>query len=130
VSSTYQLEIYKKPLKAIKSGLKRVEIRTNNSYEKINYDELVPGDLISFQIIAGPPFNGLEVVEANALMVEVISVLKYKDPRELLEQEGLEVLSTLVTNIDEGIKLLYSFHEYEEMIPLHGIYAIHIRPVT
>jgi ASC-1-like (ASCH) protein len=63
-------------------------------------------------------------------MVEVVSVIKYRDPRELLKQEGLEVLSSLVANIDDGIELLYSFHEYKEMIPVHGIFAIHIQPVT
>ena len=61
---------------------------------------------------------------------EVVSVIKYRDPKELLKQEGLEVLSSLVANIDDGIELLYNFHEYKEMIPVHGIFAIHIQPVT
>ena len=63
-------------------------------------------------------------------MLEVLSVEKYKDPKELLEKEGLQVLSTLVTNIEEGVELLYSFHEYKEMIPKHGIFAIHIKPLN
>ena len=130
MSTSYSLEIYKKPLEAIQAGIKKVEIRTNNSYEQINYNRLQVGDTISFQVISGPPFVGLDVIEADALMVEVVSVIKYKDPRELLKQEGLEVLSTLVSNIDDGIELLYSFHEYKEMIPVHGIFAIHIQPVT
>ena len=130
MSTSYSLEIYKKPLEAIQAGIKKVEIRTNNSYEQINYNRLQVGDIISFQVISGPPFVGLDVIEADALMVEVVSVIKYRDPRELLKQEGLEVLSTLVSNIDDGIELLYSFHEYKEMIPVHGIFAIHIQPVT
>lgn len=130
MSTSYSLEIYKKPLEAIQAGIKKVEIRTNNSYEQINYNKLQVGDTISFQVISGPPFVGLDVIEADALMVEVVSVIKYRDPRELLKQEGLEVLSTLVSNIDDGIELLYSFHEYKEMIPVHGIFAIHIQPVT
>ena len=130
MSTSYSLEIYKKPLEAIQAGIKKVEIRTNNSYEQINYNKLQVGDTISFQVISGPPFVGLDVIEADALMVEVVSVIKYRDPRELLKQEGLEVLSTLVSNIDDGIELLYGFHEYKEMIPVHGIFAIHIQPVT
>ena len=130
MSTSYSLEIYKKPLEAIQAGIKKVEIRTNNSYEQINYNRLQVGDTISFQVISGPPFVGLDVIESDALMVEVVSVIKYRDPRELLKQEGLEVLSTLVSNIDDGIELLYSFHEYKEMIPVHGIFAIHIQPVT
>jgi len=130
MSTSYSLEIYKKPLEAIQAGIKKVEIRTNNSYEQINYNRLQVGDTISFQVISGPPFVGLDVIEADALMVEVISVIKYRDPKELLKQEGLEVLSSLVANIDHGIELLYSFHEYKEMIPVHGIFAIHIQPVT
>ena len=130
MNKKYKLEIYESSLKAIKSGLKKVEIRTNNTYEEINYDQLLPGDILSFQIIAGPPFIGLEVITPDALEVEVLKVIKYKDPEALLEQEGLDVLSTLVETIQEGVDLLYSFHEYKEMIPVHGIFAIHIRPIV
>ena len=126
MNNKYKLEIYESSLKAIKSGLKKVEIRTNNTYEEINYDQLLPGDILSFQIIPGPPFIGLEIITPDALEVEVLKVVKYKDPEALLEQEGLNVLSTLVETIDEGVELLYSFHEYKEMIPVHGIFAIHI----
>ena len=125
----YKLEIYKKPLKAIKNGTKRIEIRTNNSYENINYEALQPGDLISFQIINGPPFVNLDVVVPDALKVRVLNVVKYKGPEDLLLTEGLEVLSTLVNSLEEGIEMLYSFHEYREMIPIHGIYAIEIETI-
>lgn len=124
------LEIYKMPLEAIRSGIKKVEIRTNNSYESIRYDKLSKGEQISFQIISGPPFVGLNVIEANALTVEVIAVRHYSNPRELLENEGIEVLSTMCETIDEGVELLYSFHEYQDMIPIHGIFAIEIRVLT
>ena len=130
MNKEYKLEIYESPLKAIQSGLKKVEIRTNNTYEEINYDQLLPGDILSFQIIAGPPFIGLEVITPDALEVEVLKVIKYKDPEALLEQEGLDVLSTLVETIQEGVDLLYSFHEYKEMIPVHGIFAIHITSIN
>ena len=126
MSKKYKLEIYESSLKAIKSGFKKVEIRTNNTYEEINYDQLLPRDILSIQIIPGPPFIGLEIITPDALEVEVLKVVKYKDPEALLEQEGLNVLSTLVETIDEGVELLYSFHEYKEMIPVHGIFAIHI----
>lgn len=125
----YKLEIYKKPLKAIKNGIKRIEIRTNNSYENIDYKYLQPGDLISFQIINGPPFVNLDVVVPDALKVRVLNVIKYKDPKDLLVKEGLDVLSTLVNSLEEGVEMLYSFHEYKEMIPIHGIYAIEIETI-
>tara|TARA_Y100001949_G_scaffold175761_1_gene186464 strand:+ start:1120 stop:1509 length:390 start_codon:yes stop_codon:yes gene_type:complete len=125
----YKLEIYKKPLKAIKNGTKRIEIRTNNSYENIDYNYLQPGDLISFQIINGPPFVNLDVVVPDALKVRVLNVIKYKDPKDLLVKEGLDVLSTLVNSLEEGVEMLYSFHEYKEMIPIHGIYAIEIETI-
>ena len=125
----YKLEIYKKPLKAIKNGTKRIEIRTNNSYENIDYNYLQPGDLISFQIINGPPFVNLDVVVPDALKVRVLNVIKYKDPKDLLIKEGLDVLSTLVNSLEEGVEMLYSFHEYKEMIPIHGIYAIEIETI-
>ncbi len=125
----YKLEIYKKPLKAIRNGTKRIEIRTNNSYENIDYKYLQPGDLISFQIINGPPFVNLDVVVPDALKVRVLNVIKYKDPKDLLVKEGLDVLSTLVNSLEEGIEMLYSFHEYKEMIPIHGIYAIEIETI-
>lgn len=129
MASEYQLEIYKKPLEAIKSGSKRIEIRTNNSYENVQYDLLEHGDIISFQIINGPPFVNLDVIDSDALQVRVKNVIKYRDPKELLIKEGLEVLSTLVDSLEEGIELLYSFHEYKEMIPIHGIYAIEIEVI-
>ena len=125
--NSYKLEIYQRPLDAIKSGAKRVEIRTNNSYEAIQYDQLTKGDHIAFQVISGPPFVGLDVIKPNALTVEVLDVRNYPDPRALLMTEGLGVLSNLSDSIDEGVELLYSFHEYKEMIPIHGIFAIEIR---
>ena len=126
MTSLYKLEIYKKPLDAIKNGSKNIEIRTNNSYEAIDYSLLKVDDIISFQIINGPPFVNLDVVTPDALKVKVKRVTNYRNPEELLLNEGLQVLSTLVNSLDEGIKMLYSFHEYEEMIPIHGIFAIEI----
>ena len=126
MTSLYKLEIYKKPLEAIKNGSKNIEIRTNNSYEAIDYSLLKVDDIISFQIIDGPPFVNLDVVTPDALKVKVKRVTNYRNPEELLLNEGLQVLSTLVNSLDEGIKMLYSFHEYEEMIPIHGIFAIEI----
>jgi len=126
MTSLYKLEIYKKPLDAIKNGTKHIEIRTNNSYEAIDYSLLKVDDVISFQIINGPPFINLDVITPDALKVKVKRVTNYRNPEELLLNEGLQVLSTLVNSLDEGIKMLYSFHEYEEMIPIHGIFAIEI----
>ena len=123
--SIYSLEIYRKPLEAIISGEKKVEIRTNNTYENIDYTKLEPYDIIKFQIINGPPFVGLEIVEKDALSVEVLKVIKYKNPEDLLKNEGLEVLSGIVSSLEEGVEMLYSFEEYKEMIPIHGIFAIH-----
>ena len=129
MTSLYKLEIYKKPLDAIKNGSKNIEIRTNNSYEAIDYSLLKVDDIISFQIINGPPFVNLDVVTPDALKVKVKRVTNYRNPEELLLNEGLQVLSTLVNSLDEGIKMLYSFHEYEEMIPIHGIFAIEIEKI-
>ena len=96
MTSLYKLEIYKKPLDAIKNGTKNIEIRTNNSYEAIDYSLLKVDDIISFQIINGPPFVNLDVVTPDALKVKVKRVTNYRNPEELLLNEGLQVLSTLV----------------------------------
>ena len=128
--SIYSLEIYRKPIEAIISGTKKVEIRTNNSYENIDYTKLEPYDIIKFQIINGPPFVGLEIVEKDALSVEVLKVIKYKNPEDLLKNEGLEVLSGIVSSLGEGVEMLYSFEEYKEMIPIHGIFAIHFNLIS
>jgi len=129
MANEYKLEIYRKPLEAIKNGTKRIEIRTNNSYEDIDYKLLQSGDIISLQVINGPPFVNLDVIDPDALKVKVTNVKNYKDPEELLIKEGLEVLSTLVNSLEEGIEMLYSFHEYKDMIPLHGIFAIEIKTI-
>lgn len=128
--SDYKLEIYRKPLEAIIAGSKKVEIRTNNSYEAIEYDKLEAGDRIQFQVISGPPFIGLEVIEPDALSVTVKAVRQYPDAGALLDGEGMQVLSTLCDTKEEGIVLLNSFHEYQEMIPVHGIFAIEIEPTV
>ena len=128
--SIYPLEIYRKPLEAIISGRKKVEIRTNNSYENIDYTKLEPYDIIKFQIINGPPFVSLEIVEKDILSVEVLKVIKYKNPEDLLKNEGLEVLSGIVSSLEEGVEMLYSFEEYKEMIPIHGIFAIHFNLIS
>ena len=128
--SIYPLEIYRKPLEAIISGRKKVEIRTNNSYENIDYTKLEPYDIIKFQIINGPPFVGLEIVEKDALSIEVLKVIKYENPKDLLKKEGLEVLSGIVSSLEEGVQILYSFEEYKEMIPIHGIFAIHFNLIN
>ena len=127
--TTFPLEIYQTPLDAISSGKKKVEIRTNNGYKAIRYDQLNAGDHIAFQVISGPPFIGLDVITPNALIVEVIAVRHYIDPKALLIAEGMVVLSQHCETLAEGVKRLYSFHEYKEMIPIHGIFAIEIRPV-
>ncbi len=128
--SIYSLEIYRKPLEAIISGKKKVEIRTNNTYENIDYKKLQTGDIIKFQIIKGPPFVGLEIIEKDALSIEVITVINYKNPEDLLKNEGLEVLSGIVSSLEEGVEMLYSFEEYKEMIPIHGIFAIHFNLIS
>ena len=128
--SIYSLEIYRKPLEAIISGKKKVEIRTNNTYENIDYTKLEPYDIIKFQIINGPPFVSLEIVEKDVLSVEVLKVIKYKNPEDLLKNEGLEVLSGIVSSLKEGVQILYSFEEYKEMIPIHGIFAIHFNLIS
>ena len=127
--TTFPLEIYQTPLDAIRSGKKKVEIRTNNGYEAIRYDQLRVGDRIAFQVISGPPFIGLEVITPNALIAEVIAVRHYVDPTALLIAEGMAVLSQHCETLEEGVERLYSFHQYKEMIPIHGIFAIEIRPV-
>ena len=78
MANEYKLEIYRKPLEAIKNGTKRIEIRTNNSYEDIDYKLLQSGDIISFQVINGPPFVNLDVIIPDALKVKVLNVKNYK----------------------------------------------------
>ena len=57
-------------------------------------------------------------------------MIKYKNPEDLLKKEGLEVLSGIVSSLAEGIQMLYSFEEYKEMIPIHGIFAIHFNLIS
>ena len=76
------------------------------------------------------PFVGLEIVEKDALSIEVLKVIKYKNPEDLLKKEGLEVLSGIVSSLEEGVQILYSFEEYKEMIPIHGIFAIHFNLIN
>ena len=53
-----------------------------------------------------------------------------KYSKDLLKKEGLEVLSGIVSSLEEGVQILYSFEEYKEMIPIHGIFAIHFNLIN
>ena len=57
-------------------------------------------------------------------------MIKYKNPEDLLKNEGLEVLSGIVSSLEEGVEMLYGFEEYKEMIPIHGIFAIHFNLIS
>ena len=57
-------------------------------------------------------------------------MIKYKNPEDLLKNVGLEVLSGIVSSLEEGVEMLYSFEEYKEMIPIHGIFAIHFNLIN
>ena len=68
--SIYSLEIYRKPLEAINSGRKKVEIRTNNSYENIDYKSaLLEGFNVANRILG--------FVNAPALIQYVLLDMSY-----------------------------------------------------
>ena len=49
----YFTKIYQLPFNAIVAGTKKFELRTNTSYEEIDYTKLTTGDQIEFEVISG-----------------------------------------------------------------------------
>jgi ASC-1-like (ASCH) protein len=113
----YNLDLNGRPFKAIKAGTKKVESRTPKNSDDKRYEEMVPGDTITF----------IDNVTGEQLLCEILSVHHYNDVRKMLETEGTENVLSSGLDIEGGIKSYNSLEGYEERIKKYGIYAIGVR---
>lgn len=113
----YTLHLRNRPFQAIKNGTKRVEGRAPNDSHDKQFEEIKPGDYISF-----------ENEETNEIvMTEVVFVHHYSSVKEMLEKEGPENVLSSKGTIEQGIESYYSLGDYKERIHKFGIYAIGIK---
>ena len=80
-----------------------------------------------FQTIVG--YNLLE--EINNFISKKTCIVTMKDLWEKFESNLHDFSDAyFVSSLEEGVEMLYSFEEYKEMIPIHGIFAIHFNLIS
>jgi ASC-1-like (ASCH) protein len=126
----YYTEIYQLPFNAILAGTKKFELRSNTSYEKIDYRSLKTDDQIEFKVIAGPPFVNFDVINNQRLVITIGEIKHFSSARALFEQEGYKWCSFEPNSIEEAIDWIHQILEYKTSIPLYGIYAFEIKKAT
>ena len=115
----YNFDINPRAFKAIKEKTKRVEIRTTkleNSH--FDYSILKPNDIIIF------------TSDNEKIQCLITEINWYKSIEELLTLEGTRYTLSSTDDYEAGIKSINSLDGYKEAIPVNGIYAIHIEPIT
>lgn len=113
----YDLNLNARPFQAIKAGTKKIEGRTQKDETDKRYEEMRPGDTITF--------TNKETKET--ITCEVLFVSKYPDTRSMLEAEGTKNVLSSGLDIQGGINSYNRIEGYEERIKLFGIYAIGVK---
>ena len=113
-----ELELNDRAFNAINNGTKKVEIRVKTPNSTVIYKLLKYDDYIKF-------------VNTNndKIVCRVLKVNWYKTIRRLLEVEGTLYTLSSTNDIEEGIRSINSFKDYEKSIKANGVYAIHIRKI-
>ena len=112
------LDINDQAFKAIKNGIKKVEIRVTTNKEKKDYGNINSGDIIIFS-------NS----KNERLKCKVIENIWYKNEKELLMVEGTKYTLSSTNDFQIGVKSINSFKNYTQGIKENGIYAIHIKSI-
>lgn len=113
----YSLGLNDRPFKAIKVGTKKIEGRTPKDESDKRYEEMCPGDTLTFT----------NNTTAEVMTCEVLFVRHYDDVRSMLKIEGTKNVLSSGLEIEGGIKSYNSLEGYEERIKKFGIYAIGVR---
>lgn len=108
-----------RPFQAIKARTKKIEGRTPKDELDKRYDQMKPGDTLTFTNNA----------TREVMACEILSIGKYPDVRSMLEAEGTKNVLSSVLDIAGGIESYNSLDGYEGRIKRFGIYAIGVRPV-
>jgi len=122
----YYSQIYQLPFDAILKCIKKFELRTNTSYETIDYSKIQKGDQIEFSVIAGPPFVDFTVINNIRLLITIGRVYHFDSARTLFKKKGFKWCSFNPESIDEAVDWIHQILEYEPCIKKHGIYALEI----
>ena len=107
------LKINDRAAKAIKDGLKRVELRVYKGDK--DYSKLKHGDVLNFVSKNGESF-----------FCKVLEVNHYDSAEELFTLEGTRYTTSSTNDFDTAVKNINKIEGYQEAIKEYGIYAIHI----
>ena len=114
----YKLEINDRPFKAIMAGTKKVEGRTPTEFDKIPFEKLKPGDLLTF----------INNMSNDTQEVKVTFVHHYSGVKEMFEKEGIQnVLSSEPKTISHGVESYNLLNGYKEGVKKNGIFAIGLK---
>ena len=112
----YKFNINSRAFCAIKNKTKRVEIRcTKLGLDNFDYGILNINDNIEFTSFTG-----------EKMLCLIKKVNHYKSIEDLLTYEGTKYTLSSTNCYEEGIKSINSIEGYKDLIPVNGIYAIHI----
>ena len=114
----YDLSLNDRPFRAIKAGTKKIEGRTPRDEKDHRYEEMKPGDTLTFT----------NNVTGEQMVCTVLSVAHYPNTRAMLEAEGTKNVLSSGGNIEAGIESYNSLEGYKERIEKYGLYAIGVRP--
>lgn len=115
----YNLSLNNRAFKAIKTGTKKVEIRSTKLDNSFDYSILKEKDIIEFT-----SYNN------EKLKCLITKINWYPSIEELLTIEGTKYTLSSTDDYYEGIKSINSLDGYKESIPINGVFAIHITPIT
>lgn len=107
------LKINDRAAKAIKDGLKRVELRVYKGDK--DYSKLKHGDVLNFVSQNGESF-----------FCKVLEVNHYDSAEELFTLEGTKYTTSSTNDFDTAVENINKIDGYQEAIKEYGIYAIHI----
>ncbi|MFA6428163.1 MAG: hypothetical protein WCW02_01300 [Candidatus Buchananbacteria bacterium] len=113
----YHFKLNDRPFKAIKAKTKKVEGRAPKSLADRRYQEMVPGDILTFT----------NNITAEQLQCEILFVHHYNNVRAMLEAEGTQNVLSSGEDVAGGIKSYNSIADYKERIKKYGIYAIGLK---
>lgn len=117
----YILELNDRPFNAIAAGTKKVEGRVPTEWDKTPFNKLTTNDTIEF----------FRKSDKKKMEVKIKYVHHYPDTRSMLKAEGIEnIISSEPKTIEHGIESYNLISNYKENIPLYGIYAIGVEPLS
>lgn len=113
----YNLDLNDRPFQALKIGKKKIETRTKVPQNMIAYEEMRPGDTITFE----------HEDSKEKMVMEIVRVRHYKNIPDLLDAEGQENVMSYDAPREEAIVSWDKLTGYTKGMKKYGIWAIEVK---